>query len=1353
MKYDGKYYLGLDIGTDSVGYAVTDDKYNLLKFHGEPAWGVTIFDQGALAEERRSFRSARRRLDRRQQRVALVQELFAKEIEKVDDRFFIRLQESKLYRDEVNDKHILFNDADFTDKEYYAKYPTIHHLICDLMESKEPHDVRLVYLACAWLVSHRGHFLSNISVDNVAAITDFNTVYDAFLQYFVDNGYEAPWNAVDADALGAVLKASTSITVKNKNLTAVINPNGKVNKDDREEFPFGRPAIIKLLAGGTVKLKDLYNKEEYTDLGSISLGMDDDALAQIATEIGEDFDIIEQMRALYDWSVLADALGDNKCISEAKVKVYEQHKKDLATLKYVVKKYIPAEYNAIFRDVDKDNYAGYAHHTDEVTGSKFKVKNIEDFSKFVIKKIEKIEVEAEDVVAFEDMKTRLESRNFMPKQKNTDNRVIPCQLYHYELREILKNAETYLPFLKEESDGLSVSGKIESIFKFKIPYFVGPLNADSEHAWLVRKSDKIYPWNFEDVVDLDASEEKFIQRMTNTCTYLPGEPVVPKDSLAYHRFTVLNEINNIRINGERISVELKQAIYNDLFMNLKKVTRRKLNEYLICNGVIEKDEEDLITGIDIAINSNLSSQIAFKQLLNSGVLTENDVERIIERASYAEDKSRLAKWLEVNYPQVSIEDRKYICRVKIKDFGRLSRRFLTELEGVCKATGEVYTILSALWNTQDNLMELLSDRYTFSEEIASFRDEYYSTHPMNLESKLDEMYVSNAVRRPIYRTLAIVKDVEKAFGKPAKIFVETTRSADDSQKGKRTKSRKDQILDLYKLCRDEEVKLLKQQLDAMGEYADNKLQGDKLFLYYMQLGRCMYTGEPIELEKLGTKLYDIDHIYPQAVVQDDSILNNKVLCLSTANGEKSDTYPIKDSIRHDMYGFWSMLNDAGLITDEKYKRLKRATPFTDDEKWGFINRQLTETSQSTKAVASVLNDRFPDAEIVYSKAKLVSDFRHQYGLLKSRTFNDLHHAKDAYLNIVVGNVYNMKFTKRWFSVDSKYSMKTTTLFSHPLVCNGVTVWNGEEMLTHVKKTVAKNNAHFTKYSYFKTGGLFDQMPVAASDGLAPLKKGLDTSKYGGYNKSGAMFYIPVRYKAGKKSDILIMSVEMQFGKKFLADAQFAEEYSFRRLKHILGKPVDEVSFPMGMRPWKVNTMLELDGFRVCIAGIGSGGKCLIAQPVMQFAESIYWNNYIKRIERFVEKCTINKNYIYDEECDKVSKEKNLELYDVCLNKFKSSIWSKRVNAPLSTLEKGRCIFAQLDIKDQTRALSNIMQTFGRVASGCDLTLIGGAGRAAACVNFSSTVSNWGKNYSCVRIIDSSTSGLWISKSDNLLELL
>ena len=1352
------FYLGLDIGTDSIGYAATDEEYDLLKFHGEPAWGTTIFDAASLCDERRAFRVARRRLDRRQQRVQLLQELFAKEIYNVDPRFFIRLQESRLYRDDAGDPHPLFNDDGFTDKEYYAQYPTIHHLIFDLMNSDEKHDVRLVYLACAWLVAHRGHFLSNIDKNNLSAIKDFDAVYDSFLAFFINNEMEAVWGDCDKERLGEILKAKTGVTAKRKELISLLfNGKNPPKPEADDAFPYNRDSMVRLLAGGTVKLKDLYCNDEYEDAGSVSLGMDDEKLAEIMGNIGDDFELISVMRAIYDWAVLIDVIGDYSCISESKINIYEQHGKDLKLLKRFARKYIPEKYNELFRAKGKDNYVAYSYHTDDGDTSDLKKKNLEEFSKYVLGLFKNVSPDEEDKDAFEEMKSRLETRTFMPKQKTTDNRVIPHQLYWYELNLILEKASNYLPLLNEKDEsGLSSREKIESIFLFRIPYFVGPLNTNSnKNAWMVRKEEgKIFPWNFDEKVDLEASENEFIRRMTNTCTYLPGKPVLPKDSLLYHKFMVLNEINNIKLNGERISVELKQRIFNELFMNKKNVTRKRLEEFLISNGFLKKGEESALTGIDIKINSNLEPQIAFRRLLESGVLNEDDVERIIERSTFSEDKFRLLKWLEREFPNVEEEDRKYISRIRIKDFGRLSKAFLTEVFGSSRedGTGEAHSIIDLLWNSQNNLMELLSEKFTFSETIRAIKEEYYSKYPKTLDSRLDEMYISNAVRRPIYRTLDIVRDVTKAFGVPSKIFIEMTRGGTDDQRGKRTKTRKQQILELYDKCRDEDVRLLRQQLEAMGDYADNKLQGDKLFLYYMQLGKSAYSDTPIELEKLGTKEYDIDHIYPQAFVKDDSIINNKVLVLSSENGAKSDTYPIASDIRSRMHHTWSYLKDIGLISGEKYKRLTRATPFTEDEKLAFINRQLTETSQSTKAVATLLKEKYPETEIVYCKARLVSEFRQEFDLFKSRLFNDLHHAKDAYLNIVVGNVYNMKFTKN-FNTSSRYSVKTRTIFTNSLASGGKTIWEGEKSIAKVREIVAKNNAHFTKFAFFKRGGFFDQMPVPAAEGLVPLKKGLPTEKYGGYNKAGAMFYIPVRYKAGKKSEIFIMSVELLHGKRFLEDESFAKEYSVIRLEHILGKKIDEVEFPMGMRPWKVNTVLSLDGFRVCISGISGGGRCLIAQPIMQFSENKFWEYYLKKLEMFVEKTSKYPNYIFDEVFDNVSAKKNLELYDLYVDKYQNSVYSKRINSPLSILEKGRERFEVLDVKAQAKTLLNIHQSFGRIASGCDLSSLGAGARAGATVNFSATVSNWKKNYSDVRIIDQSASGIWEKRSENLLELV
>ena len=62
------FYLGLDIGTNSIGYAVTDTQYFPIKCHGEPMWGTHLFEEASFAEDRRMARVSRRRIARRKYR-------------------------------------------------------------------------------------------------------------------------------------------------------------------------------------------------------------------------------------------------------------------------------------------------------------------------------------------------------------------------------------------------------------------------------------------------------------------------------------------------------------------------------------------------------------------------------------------------------------------------------------------------------------------------------------------------------------------------------------------------------------------------------------------------------------------------------------------------------------------------------------------------------------------------------------------------------------------------------------------------------------------------------------------------------------------------------------------------------------------------------------------------------------------------------------------------------------------------------------------------------------------------------------------------------------------------------------
>ena len=68
-----KFYLGMDIGTESVGMAATDENYNLLRARGKDLWAVRLFGAANDASARRMKRTARRRLMRRKQRVEWLQ--------------------------------------------------------------------------------------------------------------------------------------------------------------------------------------------------------------------------------------------------------------------------------------------------------------------------------------------------------------------------------------------------------------------------------------------------------------------------------------------------------------------------------------------------------------------------------------------------------------------------------------------------------------------------------------------------------------------------------------------------------------------------------------------------------------------------------------------------------------------------------------------------------------------------------------------------------------------------------------------------------------------------------------------------------------------------------------------------------------------------------------------------------------------------------------------------------------------------------------------------------------------------------------------------------------------------------
>ena len=136
--------------------------------------------------------------------------------------------------------------------------------------------------------------------------------------------------------------------------------------------------------------------------------------------------------------------------------------------------------------------------------------------------------------------------------------------------------------------------------------------------------------------------------------------------------------------------------------------------------------------------------------------------------------------------------------------------------------------MDMLRSTNHNLMQLMSDKYNFSEAAEEYRNTKYGTDE-TLEQRLDALYIPPAVKRSIRQTLRVVDEItDVRWAAPEKIFIEVARDAGDAQKGKRTVSRKERLIALYKACREDSGALY-ETLEAESE---GRLRHDALYLYY-----------------------------------------------------------------------------------------------------------------------------------------------------------------------------------------------------------------------------------------------------------------------------------------------------------------------------------------------------------------------------------------------------------------------------------------------------------------------------------------------------------------------------------------
>lgn len=146
--------------------------------------------------------------------------------------------------------------------------------------------------------------------------------------------------------------------------------------------------------------------------------------------------------------------------------------------------------------------------------------------------------------------------------------------------------------------------------------------------------------------------------------------------------------------------------------------------------------------------------------------------------------------------------------------------------------------------------------------------------------------------------------------------------------------------------------------------------------------------------------------------------------------------------------------------------------------------------------------------------------------------------------------------------------------------------------------------------------------------------------------------------------------------------------------------------------------------------------------------------YIKNLDNISEKRKKNPEYVIDETFSGISREKNVALFVDLVNMMNGSVYSKQPGAKLSVTIDKKEEFEALSLDGQYETLKNMILFLKTNRFGaCDMTSLSGGRSAEGIVRLSANLSNWKKNYSDVRIIDRSSSGLFGHRTGNLLDLI
>ena len=565
--------------------------------------------------------------------------------------------------------------------------------------------------------------------------------------------------------------------------------------------------------------------------------------------------------------------------------------------------------------------------------------------------------------------------------------IFKISMYEKELRQILKIQSSFYKEIDEQ-----FIENVVKIIKTKREYYIGPGNNKNRTNYGVYKTS-------------GKTEDNLFNELRGKCSIFSGKYGMDSElrassaSYTVQYYNLLNDLCNIKYNGDKLTEKEKIEVIE--FIKGSK-TSVKISQVL---KKLYKYNPDYVTGYRIDKNDkeeNHSFEI-YRKIKKSFSESGLDVNLLSEKTL-----NICADILTLNTEKDGII--KHFNNKKNKEYEFIKDIPSEYIEKLIEIRLKNTSLFKNWSNFSYKLLDILipemlktgDEQHTCLNRLSLKKYNTEKSSKINADLIVDEIY-NPVVTRSIRQTIKILNQLLKNY-EFSNIVIEMPRD-------KNSQEQKDNIKKLQKYNEEIKTKALKYADTTEGElnFRRDKNILNKLILNYKQKGRCLYSGNAIDIKGMlsGEKYYEIDDIIPISISFDDS-QSNKVLVELVQNQSKGQKTPYnylnsssKSNWNYNTYKAYVLQLYKEKLINKKHKdNLLFEEDITKQQVvQGFINRNINDTRYASKVILNEFQVYFKnnnnDTKIKVINGAMTNQFRKQLKLDKDRNLDFRHHAQDA----------------------------------------------------------------------------------------------------------------------------------------------------------------------------------------------------------------------------------------------------------------------------------------------------------------------------------------------------------------------